>query len=232
MVDYLGKRAADQAAVVHSDVICDGCNTTPLHGIRYKCSVCPNFDFCDKCEAEKSHPHPFLKIRRPEQVPALCRVFIDKPEAQPEQIRKSQAPVNQSMKKSVDKKILYQARFVRENFGDRFVVKTNEKFIKQWVFRNNGENEWPEDTMFIQTNGDELGAQPFAVNGPVRPGDEIEIKMELVAPSLPGKYTAFFRFVHGDNQRFGQKVWCDILVEEVPQVSEQLANDLKVSQQE
>lgn len=38
--------------------------------------------------------------------------------------------------------------------------------------------------------------------------------MKLVAPKLPGKYCAFFRFVHGDNHRFGQKVWCDILVQD------------------
>lgn len=38
---------------------------------------------------------------------------------------------------------------------------------------------------------------------------------------LPGKYCAFFRFVYGDNLRFGQKVWCDILVqpEEVSMIS-------------
>jgi len=66
MVDYLGKKAADQAAIVHPTVTCDSCGATPIQGIRYKCSVCPDFDFCDKCEAEKLHPHPFLKIRRPE----------------------------------------------------------------------------------------------------------------------------------------------------------------------
>jgi hypothetical protein len=38
--------------------------------------------------------------------------------------------------------------------------------------------------------------------------------MEMEAPLLPGKYCAFFRFVHGENHRFGQKVWCDILVQE------------------
>lgn len=37
--------------------------------------------------------------------------------------------------------------------------------------------------------------------------------MEMEAPMLPGKYCSFFRLVYGDNQRFGQKVWCDILVE-------------------
>ena len=29
----------------------------------------------------------------------------------------------------------------------------------------------------------------------------------------PGNYNAFFRFMTGENNRFGQKVWCDILVQ-------------------
>lgn len=36
--------------------------------------------------------------------------------------------------------------------------------------------------------------------------------LSLQAPLIPGSYNAFFRFVCGDNNRFGQKVWCDILV--------------------
>lgn len=37
--------------------------------------------------------------------------------------------------------------------------------------------------------------------------------VNMVAPMREGNYIAFFRFVHGDNQRFGQKVWCDIMVQ-------------------
>jgi len=46
-------------------VACDGCGVHPIGGIRWKCSVCPNFDFCSKCEAKNTHPtdHPFLKMR-------------------------------------------------------------------------------------------------------------------------------------------------------------------------
>jgi hypothetical protein len=94
------------------------------------------------------------------------------------------------------------------------LVNPNQVFVKSWTFRNNGENVWPEDTLFIQTNGDDLGSTSQTIKGPVMPGMEIEVSMELVAPTLPGKYCAFFRFVHGDNYRFGQKVWCDILVQE------------------
>jgi hypothetical protein len=59
---------------------------------------------------------------------------------------------------------------VKENFGDRFKVNAGESFTKNWTFRNSGENEWPEDAVFTQTNGDDLQASPFVVSGPVKPG--------------------------------------------------------------
>ncbi len=32
------------------NVACDGCGVHPIIGIRYKCSVCENFDYCEMCE--------------------------------------------------------------------------------------------------------------------------------------------------------------------------------------
>lgn len=101
---------------------------------------------------------------------------------------------------------------MKENFGDRHIVKPEEIFTKSWTFRNNGDTNWPEESLFIQTNGDDLKANAYMVPGPVLPSQEITISLELKAPREAGKYCAFFRFVHGDNHRFGQKVWCDILV--------------------
>ena len=53
--------------VVHNRFICDGCGMHPIVGIRYKCAVCPDFDFCEKCEAKmgESHNHPFVKYIKP-----------------------------------------------------------------------------------------------------------------------------------------------------------------------
>ena len=60
---------------VHAHYICDGCNKGPIVGIRYKCTVCPDFDYCEECEKKfaEQHGHPFLKIRRPEFAP----IFIN-----------------------------------------------------------------------------------------------------------------------------------------------------------
>lgn len=85
-------------------------------------------------------------------------------------------------------------------------------FTKTWTFRNGGDQEWPDDTLFIQTNGDDFNASPLKIEGPVKPNQEIDVTLTMYAPQAPGNYIAFFRFVHGDNNRFGQKVWCDIMV--------------------
>ena len=50
---------------VHKGVVCDGCGMNPIVGIRYKCYTCPDFDYCEKCEAEKGaeHGHSFIKLK-------------------------------------------------------------------------------------------------------------------------------------------------------------------------
>ena len=51
----------------HEGIICDGCNVSPIVGVRYKCAVCPDYDLCEKCEeSNKKHLHPFIKIYRPD----------------------------------------------------------------------------------------------------------------------------------------------------------------------
>jgi len=32
--------------VIHSRITCDGCQKHGIEGVRYKCAVCPDFDFC------------------------------------------------------------------------------------------------------------------------------------------------------------------------------------------
>ena len=40
------KEPANKNLIVHENISCDGCEVTPIKGIRYKCSVCTNFDYC------------------------------------------------------------------------------------------------------------------------------------------------------------------------------------------
>jgi len=53
--------------VVHAGITCDGCQQSPIAGIRFKCKVCPDFDLCATCEAKNTHPadHPLVKFKVP-----------------------------------------------------------------------------------------------------------------------------------------------------------------------
>ena len=43
------RESEETEAVVHRHVNCDGCGQRGIVGIRYKCAVCADFDFCSRC---------------------------------------------------------------------------------------------------------------------------------------------------------------------------------------
>ena len=49
---------------IHSGVKCKGCGMFPIVGCRFKCNLCKNFNYCEKCEEKlaEEHNHPFIKI--------------------------------------------------------------------------------------------------------------------------------------------------------------------------
>lgn len=63
------------ANVSHFGVYCDGpiCRQSSaesyIEGVRYKCAICPDTDFCSTCEAsplnEHNHTHPLIKLKIP-----------------------------------------------------------------------------------------------------------------------------------------------------------------------
>lgn len=50
---------------IHKGFKCDGCSIAPIIGIRFNCTICSDFDYCDTCEKILGpiHSHPLLKIK-------------------------------------------------------------------------------------------------------------------------------------------------------------------------
>ena len=52
---------------IHKGIICNECRINDIKGIRYKCTICLNYNLCERCEQNTNHDenHIFLKIRKP-----------------------------------------------------------------------------------------------------------------------------------------------------------------------
>jgi len=142
--NFLQDKRVKQSQVEHEGFECDGCEVNPIKGVRFKCSVCPDYDLCEGCEAKGLHAeHPMLKIRDPSMAPAklICQYRDIAPH-----VEAIKVPVEQPKQKAhCGKKnfIKYSGRFVKESFGDKYVVMPGEKIRKSWTFRNDGKTVWP-----------------------------------------------------------------------------------------
>jgi hypothetical protein len=65
--DFEVARIAEQ---VHTGITCDQCGMSPIRGIRYRCSVCADYDLCGNCvqnpieSGRHESTHYFLRIPR------------------------------------------------------------------------------------------------------------------------------------------------------------------------
>ncbi|GER38483.1 next to BRCA1 gene 1 protein [Striga asiatica] len=91
-------------------------------------------------------------------------------------------------------------------------------FTKIWRMRNNGKARWAHKTQLVWLGGDKLSDQSYVdVSVPASGldvGEELDIRVDLSSPEIPGDYIAYWTLVSPDGERFGEHVKVIILVEE------------------
>lgn len=73
---------------------------SPIKGLRYKCSVRKNFDYCAQCEERLGHEHAMLKISKAGGAPDVMITMLDEqdPAAEKEEAKDPKNFINQIMK--------------------------------------------------------------------------------------------------------------------------------------
>jgi len=105
------------------------------------------------------------------------------------------------------------ARFVSDvSVPDGSISQPGETFIKIWRMRNEGTTAWPDNTRLAFVGGDKLSSHEAVTVPSAQPGQEIEIAVDMIAPSQPGRYVSYWRLCLPDGSRFGHRVWVDIFV--------------------
>jgi outer membrane biosynthesis protein TonB len=198
---------------LHPGVVCDGCGGG-ISGIRYKCSTCPDYDLCSTCEAKSGIHEPshlFLKIAKA-QFGRGCP--YRRPWASGERRwGKCGWGGKSNVSGGNNAQPRHLARFVTDvSVEDGIYLNPGQSFVKIWKMRNEGSAAWSEGTRLLFVGGDKIASVEAVPVPPIEPGAEIDIAVDMTAPTKPGRYVSYWRLSTIEGVRFGQRVWTDIIV--------------------
>jgi hypothetical protein len=95
------------------------------------------------------------------------------------------------------------AEFVRDvTVPDNTTFNPGASFTKTWRLKNIGSCTWTNSYKLVFFKGDSMGADTVPLPGTVRPGESINLSVDLVAPSTGGTYRGDW-MLRDANGRFG-----------------------------
>ncbi|KAL5288218.1 SQSTM1.2 family protein [Megaselia abdita] len=80
-VKYSEKKSSLESVVVflnessnfHQRITCNNCGISPIHGFRYKCITCPDYDLCWKCQLSNVHSeHTLIRTQSSQTISKVC----------------------------------------------------------------------------------------------------------------------------------------------------------------
>ncbi|KAK4767498.1 hypothetical protein SAY86_015248 [Trapa natans] len=202
--------------VFHRGICCDGCGVNPITGPRYKSLVKDDYDLCSICFTEIGRPCDYICMDRPI---SYRHVRGSKPFPQsfgpPPPLPLHPISFPPTLKRGQPK---LDSRFVSDvTIIDGTVMAPSTHFTKIWRMRNNGSYVWASGTRLVWIGCDnfskndsielEIPPEGIPVNG------ELDIALDFVAPSSPGRYISYWRMASPSGHKFGQRVWVLIHVD-------------------
>ncbi|GJJ78084.1 next to BRCA1 gene 1 protein [Entomortierella parvispora] len=241
-------------------VVCDGCNED-IYGVRYKCGNCADYDLCGNCEAlpEPIHDptHIFLKIRKPIStrmapaaaiLPNMYEKGWGRTRCHHVQQTGQMCPAADSGRRqtTADTSPASIPRLLQEEWSASFVkdvtvldgsvLTPGKEFSKVWELKNTGPGQWPEGTVLQFVGGDRMFAEgakaPERVVTSAPVGGYVCLTLDLVAPKVPGRYISYWRLVAPNGERFGHRVWCDIMIEDAQKAPSKAMEETKTVENE
>ena len=103
-------------------------------------------------------------------------------------------------------------RFQSETVPDGTEKNPGEAFVKSWRIRNDGSCTWETSYKLVFSSGDRMdGPTSQNLASPIRPGETVDIPINLKAPAANGLYKGFWKLQSDKGEKFGN-YWAEIRV--------------------
>ena len=78
------------------------------------------------------------------------------------------------------------------NIPDNTTMTPGQDFTKTWLIKNIGNCAWGAGYKLIYSYGDKMSGEAQALTAAIAPGEEVQVSVNLKAPTLPGTYSVFW----------------------------------------
>lgn len=88
--------------------------------------------------------------------------------------------------------------------ADGTQMTTGQQFTKTWKIKNTGTCTWAANYNLVFGYGEKMGGQPVALGAEVKPGETVDISVNLTAPTKAGNYAGAWRMANANGYPFGE----------------------------
>ena len=112
--------------------------------------------------------------------------------------------------------------FIGENVPDGTNFQPGQIFQKTWTLKNGGNSTWDKDFSLVRTSSspanETLGSlEQIPLPEEAKPGETIQIGVDLVVPKQNGQYTVFYQLQDGTGLPVpNSQIWVTITVGNIP----------------
>lgn len=204
-----------KTASLHEGVICDGCGMNPIVGFRFKCTICKDYDLCEKCEGSNTHPrdHEMIKYYKPVTVIRPFGLSKWRNSRLPRNIRENFSSPPRSQH---DLHEGISSKFVTDvNIPDGSVLSGGDFQVKTWRLKNNGKEYWDKTVKLGYICGNKevlLDNQLVYDVVELKSGEVGDVNVPLRVPMASGNYQLVFKLAKSGIQ-FGEEFWVKFVVE-------------------
>lgn len=169
---------------------CDGCEKA-IDGLRYKCSVCPNFDYCETCESSLEHPHPFLKINLEQFNPEILSglpihemIKQFRPNFQGPPFPRMFQQFTKNFKQQRPKE--HKATIIEHLLKKNQDVSLGDVIQAGWTVKNTGIKLWPAGSKVVFSKGS-LTPLEEIILPEIQPGQQYDVILQFITPMEVGR---------------------------------------------
>jgi hypothetical protein len=110
--------------------------------------------------------------------------------------------------------------YVSETIPDGSEMRPGQTFVKKWRVRNKGLTTWTDGYQMAFFSGERMNGPESVPLPAARPGDEVEVSVNLTAPPSPGVYRVTYKGRTPQGKFFEHEQWAEIKVVGTPQVND------------